>query len=84
MKRERGERTIERGFENFCFTLSGIPGSASISDPSSDPPPSGLTAMASKCQTRKQVGAGGKVRYHVLERENHIPITSSPATHFET
>ena len=62
-RKERGERTRERGFENFCFTLRGIPGSASISEPSSDPPPSGLTARASKCETRKQVEAGGKVRH---------------------
>ena len=45
------------------FTLRGMPGSASISDPSSDPPPSGLTAMAKNVRDDKvmQVEAGGRL-----------------------
>ena len=40
-----------------------MPGSASISDPSSDPPPSGLTAMAKNVRDDKvmQVEAGGRL-----------------------
>ena len=51
------------------FTLSGMPGSASMSDPSSDPPPSGLTAMMSKCERQKnlnrnQMNFGSKCKQH--------------------
>ena len=58
------------------FTLSGMPGSASMSDPSSDPPPSGLTAMMSKCERQKnlnrnQMNFGSKCKQH--------PHPTSPA-----
>ena len=70
MRGLRWKERVQREVENFRFTLRGIPGSASISDPSSDPPPSGLTAMESKCERWKAFDKECKLMQ--LEKRSHF------------
>ena len=60
------------------FTLSGMPGSASMSDPSSDPPPSGLTAMMFKCERQKNLD-GNQMNFGSKCKQHHPPTPHFPS-----
>ena len=63
------------------FTLSGMPGSASMSDPSSDPPPSGLTAMMFKCERQKNLNRN-QMKFG-SQCKQHPPPTHTPRNIWE-